>query len=167
MKGLAIKGSPLMRAGSRVGIVNDLLFDWDEAYVVALLFTVAGTEGDFVLTIDDVDGVHSDAVEVHPHASPIPLTDTPRHRDLPSLNWVIGQTVQTETGQVVGTVSDLEIDPRTWKVQAFEVVHDFAQAFHEGPHTVPLSDVLRPGEQSITIREDALKETENAQQSGK
>lgn len=164
MNGMQIKGTRLESEGGQpAGLINDLLFDQAESRVEALLFTVSGVNGDFVLDVAGVAGVSPSAVRIRQDATPIPLADTPRHHDLPSLNWVIGQTVQTEDGKVLGKVSDVTVDTATWALTSFEVVGDFADAFRSGPLRITPNDLLRPGEQSITVREHSIKEEHHAQ----
>lgn len=152
MRATEIKGLPVA-AGEREtpGTVTDLILDLDERRVLALQVMVPGIAVEYGLEVADVGGITGEGVQTSPVARILPLTDLPALQPKPTFNWMIRQNVLSENGTLLGKLTDLEIDPATWQVTAFDLVRDYARDFSQGPLRVPANQVLATGRESIIV----------------
>jgi uncharacterized protein YrrD len=80
-----------------------------------------------------------------PDAALIPLDDSSRFEGLPSFNGIVEEKAMTESGTVIGKLSDLEIDERTWSVTAYDVITSTLEALEGGERRVPADRLVLAG----------------------
>ncbi|MGH2448036.1 MAG: hypothetical protein ACRDFS_05470 [Chloroflexota bacterium] len=159
MKGTEIKGLLVepADAGMGQGSVDDLILDSEERRVLALQLIWTGAPRPFVAPVEGIKSVDARAVVLEPLTNIIPLQDSPALIGKPTLNSLLEIEALNESGQVVGRLADVEVEVPEWTISSYDVRGDFAEAFYQGLHRVPVSEV-RSGARSLTLTDRAIKE---------
>lgn len=143
MKATDVKGLPVHPAGSvdTTGTVGDLILDLDERRVLALLVNPVQDSVQYVLEIGDVERVDTGSIIARRDGAIQPLTDTPHVSVYPTFNRLFNEDAMTDTGQNLGKVVDLTIQPGTWEIIEYDVVDSYVDAFEHGSKAIPANRV--------------------------
>ncbi len=152
LKGKAVVG---IEDARRLGTVDDVFVDPAGWRIAGLRIKPAGGGSDQVVSGENVERIGRDAVTV---ATTDALRPIDRERDLtglPSLNAMMNSTVVTEGGEMLGTISGVELDADARKVQAFEYGGGgLANLFGRQHHLEP-ENIVGIGSRLVTVREAA------------
>lgn len=152
MKGTDIKGLPVRSENTgRAGeTVNDLILDTEERRVLALQLLPTGGGTLDVLPVDAVARIDQQGVVVERGAAPLPASDCPRYESKPTLNKIIQEDVVTQTGRNLGKLADIDVDPQTWHITAYDVAGNMTEVFRHDLRRIPAEDVVT-GEKMIMV----------------
>lgn len=155
MKATSIKGLPVrpQDGDADTGTVADLLLDSEERRVLA--FHVSRLENDtiYVLDVSDVISVSDDGVVAQPDAVFLPEPDAQRYDTLPTLGRMLEEKAMTESGRILGKLSDIDVDTATWKVTGYDVVGNLAEAFQHGEQRIAAEEVISAGAQMLLVED--------------
>jgi len=152
MKSSDIKGLPVEPVGpGRQAHISDLILDIEQRNVLALQLDWSGVDVPYAVAVGDVQNVTDSGVLLAPQATILPLADLPQFMPNPTLNRLLGENVLSESGQVLGTLQDVEIDLESWTISAYSVLRNVTAALEQGLDDFPAARVLT-GAESLTIR---------------
>lgn len=155
-----LRGHPLVdiSAGKTIGKVDDVLFDEQRRVIQAF-----ATRGHFLRGPTLVPALQAtiglDAVTFQPGA--LAGQDTSWLDKLPRASGLLGNRILSATGQFLGTVEDLRIDPTNGMLAAFELSPNQAGISHRlgsGHRILPLSSIINYGPDAIIASEGAISD---------
>ena len=158
-----IKGMPLMDVGTgrRLGTVDQVLLSHDYRYVEAYL--VGGgfmQKGQAFPATDATIGVDAITIPLSPGAEGV--QDIARIKNLPQAHRLLSMPLLTDTGRVVGKLSDVRINPHSGLVVAYEIRppnEGLAERLRHVPGRVlPATAVQQHGEDALIITEAQARE---------
>ena len=163
LKGRAVV---VLSNAEKVGQVDDVLFDAPFRQVLGFRVKKGGLLGKTeALPRESVTSIGADALTV---ASQELINDETRFAQLAgaaTLSKVTGTKVVTESGQLLGTISHLEIDDEAHSVMAYVLSASLAErVMRHQAEVVRASEVIRLGEGGIMIVPDAVGARLQAQQ---
>ncbi|HXA28208.1 MAG TPA: PRC-barrel domain-containing protein [Candidatus Angelobacter sp.] len=136
---------------TRLGAIDDVLFDASGRDVVA--FRVKG--GPFsrgaALERDDVAAIGPDAIMVAAPAALNEFKRLPALDDALRLDRLRGTRVVTEGGELLGTVSDLEIDGEARYVQSYVLRGSATQRLRHRQPIIPVGQVTHRGDSGLLV----------------
>ena len=155
LKGRAVV---VLANAEKVGQVEDILFDAPFRQVLGFRVKKGGLLGKTeALPRESVTSIGPDALTV---ASPEMINDEERFAQLggaATLGKVIGTKVVTESGQLLGTISQLEIDQDARSVTSYVLSASIVdRVMRHGEEAVQASEVVRLGEGGIMVVADAV-----------
>ena len=156
MRATEIRGRLVRPAGSSevTGSVTDLILDLGQRRVVALTVLRQENQTLYVLGVEDVQSV-DDVVETLADSVLIPVQATPQYAGLPVFSGMLEEKALTESGKVVGKLTDLEIDERSWNITAYDVVEGALQSLDQDQHRVPAEQVMSAGAHMLLVADKA------------
>lgn len=157
MRATEVKGCGVHPADSEelTGTVTDLVLDVGERRIVSLLVQ-RDDKTLYSLSVGDIQRVGED-IETMRDAALIPLDDSTRPDGLPSFNSMVEEKAMTESGTVIGKLSDLEIDERTWNVTAYAVVTSTLEALEHGERCLPADQLVSAGAHMLLVSDSAAE----------
>lgn len=156
MKATAMRGLPVSPQGSAgvTGTVSDFLLDLEERRILAL--QVTSDDGTvYVLDVGDVESVEDREVNASADAVLLPQADAEQYETLPTLGRMLEEKAMTESGRVLGKLTDIDVDTTTWVVTGYGVVSNFADALQHGEQEIPTTDVLNAGAHVLLVKDNA------------
>ncbi len=114
LKGIAVVSTD---EGARIGRVEESLFDPQDLHLAA--FRIKGDNGTFIVPLDKVQGIGADAVMV---ANSAATQVTAADSTLVGWQALQKRKVVDETGTLLGTVNDMDVDTTTGLVVVL-IVH--------------------------------------------
>lgn len=155
-----LKGLPLVDVGTgrRLGTLEHVLLSRDYRYVEAYMVGGGFMHKDKAFPATDANiGADAIAIRLPPGAEGV--EDIAHIKDLPSAHKLLSMPLLTDTGRVVGKVSDVRIDPHSGSVVAYEVrpaSERLAERVrHVPPRVLPATAVQQHGADALIIT-DAL-----------
>ncbi len=144
-----------LAGGHKLGTVADVLTDSSYRQVQAL--RVKPTEGgpDYVVSTDHVQAIGSDVVTVDDRDSLARVDQVPELTRLPSLNSLLGDHVVTERGDVLGTISEVDVDPSSRRIVALQYTSSALAGLLGRQHALEPQDVIGIGPSIVTVKETA------------
>ena len=148
--------------GKELHSVQDLLFDPQENVVRALLINIGGWfSNDKVLMLRDIHSIGKDAVVIQSErlltsANRVPKPVTTVAKGEKYLN---SRTIITEGGTNMGKISDMDFDPKTGNVIAFEVTPNTLVTTQSGKKYIKIEDIITVGK-NATIVKDSTTSTD-------
>jgi len=173
---MLIKGSNVIglkviavREGEVIEDVDDLIFSPKDHQVKALLVKTKGLISDAkVVLLKDIKSIGRDAVivesrDVLKKASDVsePVSSISRDGEFLTKTKII-----TETGNDLGTVSDIYFDPMGGTVEELEVSGGGLEDFRSGKKRVKITDVITVGRDATIVRGYAEERVEEQAQKG-
>jgi uncharacterized protein YrrD len=152
MHATEIRGRLVCPAGSGevTGSVTDLILDLGQRRVLAIIVLRQQNQTRYVLGVEDVQAVH-DVVETLADSVLIPLEATQQYEGLPVFSGMLEEKALTESGKVVGRLTDLEIDDRSWNITAYDVVEGALQTLDLDSHRLPADRVMSAGAHMLLV----------------
>jgi uncharacterized protein YrrD len=135
----------------KVGAVNDVLFDATGRDVIGFRVRRGRFGRGAGLVRDQVAAIGPDAIMV---AAPTALNDLkrlPAQADALRLDKLRGTTVVTEAGEVLGTVSDLEVDGQAQHVLAYVLRGTLMQRMRHRQPAIPVWQVTHRGDRGLMV----------------
>jgi len=135
----------------KVGAVNDVLFDATGRDVIGFRVRRGRFGRGAGLVRDQVAAIGPDAIMV---AAPTALNDLkrlPALADALRLDKLRGTTVVTEGGEVLGTVSDLEVDGEAQHVLAYVLRGTVMQRMRHQQPAIPVWQVTHRGDRGLMV----------------
>jgi uncharacterized protein YrrD len=162
-KGNRLIGMPVVAVdrGVEVELVRDLVVDRPHKRVVALLVEREGWFGGpaRVLPLRDVHIFGEDAVMVRTSEAIVEADKVPDIREaLAQHSRLSGTRLMSSEGQVLGTIKDLDFDPRTGDVKSFEVSKGLLADVISGRSEVSAGDDAVVGDDAVIVSADAAAE---------
>jgi uncharacterized protein YrrD len=139
---------------ARLGQVDDVLFDPEFRRVLGFRIKKGLLSHSEALPRDRVQAIGPDALTV---ASPDAINEEGRYPELSAakgLGDVHGTRVVTETGSLVGTVNELEIDDAAQTVLTYTLQGSLLDKLRGEHASIEPNEVLRLGEGGIMIVKD-------------
>jgi sporulation protein YlmC with PRC-barrel domain len=135
--------------GTRLGRIEDVLFDTSSLNVAALAVTTAN--GRTILPIAAVRSVGTDAIMVESNAAAqVPTGSTTAGAVQRSLKDLSGIKVVNAEGSYLGDVKEIEIDPTTRALTGLEVQRGGVLGLGATTHAVPASAIRSIGPDLVT-----------------
>ncbi len=155
-----LRGHPLIdiTKGKRIGVVHDLLFD-PQRRTIQAFSTKGGLLHPSTLVPTAKATIGADAVTFQPGA--LAGQDTSWLHTLPRASDLIGRRVHSNTGQLLGTVAELRIDPGSNTLLALELAPEQTGAalrLGSARRLLAANSVISYGPDTIVAREEGLSE---------
>jgi len=158
MKLSELRGKPVIgMAGARkVGVVEDALVDSSHRKIEALIVKAERTGHEYVVSSEHIRAIGPDAVTIDSQDSLQTREQAPGLAGLTSLDSLIHSRIVTQGGQVLGTISEVDIDPTSREVQSFEYDGGaLGGLLGRRRHTLDPKDVIGVGHGIVTVTEAA------------
>ena len=146
--------------GEKIGTVEDVLLRPEEQRLGALVVKSSSFAGPQILLAADISSVGGDAVATQ---SAEKLQDQARFSEsvqesvqLVSVGESSGRKVATSSGNYVGDLSDVHIDPVTGKVTGYEVTGGLFERMFGRSHTIKASEYSRLGKDMLIVADEAI-----------
>jgi uncharacterized protein YrrD len=161
LKGIAVVS---VTEGAKLGRVEEVLFDTQALKVAA--FRAKGDGQAFVVPFEQVKNIGTDAVMVESSRVTQAASQGSPFSGLPGLDQLKGLKVVDGNGTFLGTVSHVEFDPVTGRVEGLSA-HKGGVLGLGGTTTALGTDaIVSVGTELITVRADAVPQPEAAEQAG-
>jgi sporulation protein YlmC with PRC-barrel domain len=109
-----------VQGARKVGSVDDVFVDPADWHIAALSIKSKSGGPGYLVSKEYIQGIGPDAVTV-PTSDALQLMDRAQlPAGLPSLRAMLNSKVVTEDGELLGTISGVEIEANTRRVRAFE-----------------------------------------------
>jgi sporulation protein YlmC with PRC-barrel domain len=139
--------------GTRVGRIEDVLFDTGALHVAALVVTTAG--GRSIVPVAAVRSIGSDAVTVESGAAVQASAPSSSNNLLRSLKDLSGTKVVNAEGTYLGEVQEIEIDPTSRALTGLDVRRGGVLGLGGTSVTVPAAAIRSIGPDLITAEVSA------------
>ena len=158
MKADAIKNMAVVSIadGAKLGYVDDLVFDARDLRIAAVRVSAEGQKA--LIPFDQIQNIGSDAITVPgPERRQLPgaAGSVP---DQPNLDAIGKLKVVNEAGTLLGTIKDLEVDPKSGAVMQLGVHKGGVLGIGGSSYTVAPKDVISVGEELIVVRAEHVTE---------
>lgn len=152
----------IKETGEQVSQVEDLLYDPINQEIVGYLVDPGGwfAKAKIILT-GDVDVVGHDAVMIKSSEAVTNASDIPQdeYANITTReNTLTNTKVITDDGNDVGSISDIYFDPKTGKVNKYEVSEGIKSVV-TGKKTIEAVDVLSIGKDAAVVKKSALSDS--------
>jgi sporulation protein YlmC with PRC-barrel domain len=166
MKAVEIRGLSVHPEGETTltGTVSDLVLDAEARHVRALVVQVPDGDLAYLLQVADIVRIDEESVAVTPDAALLPQADAARFDGLPTLARMLEEKVITESGHILGKLTDIDINPSSWTVTEYGVVGNLADALERGSRAIPPAEVLNAGAHMLLVKDSAPEERSAAEQ---
>lgn len=157
MKFSELKGKAVVnfQDAKKIGEIHDLYFDPNSQRIAGLDIKEGGLFGHTAcVPATDIRSIGPDAVMVSPAVEQADK-DSFNPQGLQSLADVANDKVVTDTGALVGQVSDVLIDPGAMAVVGYEIG---GNGLFSKPRQFPATPQIRYGDELITIPEQLLNQ---------
>ena len=158
MKVSEIKGKKVVTVpeGENIGTVEDVLLHPEEQRLGALVIKSPRLAGPQIVLAEDISAVGGDVVAIHRAER---LQDQARFSEsvqLVSVGESSGRKVATSSGNYVGDLSDVHVDPATGKVTGYEVTGGLFERMFGRSHTIKASEYSRLGKDMLIVADEAI-----------
>ncbi|HUX88220.1 MAG TPA: PRC-barrel domain-containing protein [Chloroflexota bacterium] len=144
-----------LTGAQKLGKVDDAFSDSYAGKIVGLKITGLQDGTELVTSIEHVKSIGPDAVIVDSKDSLEAAGAASNVANLISLKSLLNNRVVTEGGQVLGTLYDVEIDPRTHQIVDYHYDGGpLGEIFHRG-HILQPKDVIGSGPGLVTVSSSA------------
>lgn len=168
IKGSSVIGSKVItvKEGREVEDVDDIIYDPLDNRVKALLVDSGGLFTDAtVILLEETQSIGENTVLIDSeralkHASDV----SPSVSNIAKGNTYLTQKrIVTEDGRQLGVITDIYFDPKTGKVEEFEVSQGLEDV-RSGKKRIKISDVVTVGQDATIVREYAVEEFQKQSQ---
>lgn len=139
----------------KIGSVDDVLVDPSFRRIEAVLVKPGGRQSDYFVATDQLRGIGPDAVTVVSQEAVQDLRQAPDKARLPVAGSVLNSRIVTERGEVLGTISEVLLDPNTYSIQAFEFTTGALGSLFGRQHQLDLRHLVGVGSGVVTVTEAA------------
>lgn len=154
LKGMTVVS---LEGAHRLGAVDDLWLDLKNQRVLGLRIKTGGLiPGHQAMLLEDIKSVGQDAVTVGDETK---LNDERKFSELKGasgMDAVDHARVMNESGTVLGTVSDLEMDLNSGAITQYVLSGSLIDGLRHREHVVPVSAVRSVGEKLIVVTDDQV-----------
>ena len=163
MRATDITGLPVQPEGTDdvTGTVSDIVLDAEERRAVAIIVTRAENETLYVLDVGDIVTVDDRGVRARRDAEILPLSDARQYDSTPSFGRMLEEKAMTESGRVLGKLTDLDLDTSSWKVTGYEIADGYNQVLEHGEQCLSPDQLVSAGAHLLLVR-DAVDEMPEA-----
>lgn len=140
--------------GKEIKKIEDVIYDGKENKVLAFLVDSGGLFSNAkVIFLEDTKGIGKDAVIIESEKNIKDTSKVPKNvgNIARESNYLTKTRVITEQGRDLGQISDILFDPKTGKVEEFEVTQGLAN-LKSGKKTFKITDILTIGEDATIVR---------------
>ncbi len=157
MKLSSLKSKPVIAVtgAAKVGNVDDALADLRLERIEALRVRTGRRQPPRFVSMADVRAIGKDAAIVASADALKSTEDAPTLARLYSLSSLLGSSVVTEAGQVLGTVADVDFDPASRQILDLECDRGRLGTLFGRRYPIMTRDVLGVGEGLVTVSEEA------------
>jgi uncharacterized protein YrrD len=132
MNATKLRGMPVVsiQTAERLGEVRDILVDTSSQRLVALELKQGSSSTGETVPVEDIYSVGKDAITLREERTASSLSEEdPGHEELRAgrpegvvaLKKLQGAKALSFSGNLLGTISDLEVDPATFEITAYEL----------------------------------------------
>lgn len=150
-----LKGRPVVAidGGEQLGAIKDVLFNLDERAAQAVTISSGGLfhGSSTVIAMSDIHSIGNDAVMVPSRDVLRGDEDTPVYRQYPGIKELTSLKVMTKSGEHVGEVSTLRINPEDGHLTDIEVRRAGAMGAFREHVTVPAAHVISIGKDMVVV----------------
>ncbi|HVM29426.1 MAG TPA: PRC-barrel domain-containing protein [Candidatus Limnocylindrales bacterium] len=164
-KGKNVIGQPVLgfADGRRLDTVKDLVLSGTDDSVVALLVDEGGLlSHSRIVPFDQIRSFGRDAVVIEDKQAIISASHS---REISKIlnrdEKLLGKKVVTDTGDGLGSISDMYFDDQTGRILGFEVSGGLIGDIARGTSYLALEDIERMGPDVIFVRPDTGEDLEN------
>lgn len=155
-KSKAFIGMPIytLEKGKRLGTVKDVIYDGERSKLIAFTLEEPGliSPERRILPFDKVGSIGRDAIMIEKDDVLIETKDYPEEaRQLSQKGTLIGKRVITQSGNILGNITDILIDEDTGKAISFEVSGGVARDIGTGRNYVGAPEVVNLGEDAVIV----------------
>ena len=149
--------------GRQVGRVHDLIFDHKRNLILGFLADEGGWFSSAkVLPLERVKTIGADAVVVETEDAIMLADEHIEMREILETSMVVrGTKLMTESGKLVGTLSDLLFDEVSGRVESYEVSGGLFADMYNGRSLVPANASLRLGKDVAFVADETIDLLEN------
>ena len=150
IKGIAVVA---INDGSRLGTINDVLFDLDNQRIRAFIVGSGGlfSSNDRILDMSDVKSIGTDAVMIESRDQLIADRNDTRYQAFPNVAKTTSLRVVSESGSLVGDLANVQFDQADGRLADIEVSpHGLLGTFRSNL-IVPASAVVRFGQDVAVV----------------
>lgn len=141
--------------GQTIGTVENLVIDPQRQAIAALVLAEHRNPSYCkIIPFNRVRGIGSYAVTVDNHQTPIAAKDAPEILSILKDNSAafLGKRVISKDGQLLGTVDEFHIDPKTGRVSALEISGRLLHSLLKGRYLLPVRFVETIGRDTIITK---------------
>jgi uncharacterized protein YrrD len=149
LKGRAVVS---LTQAEKIGSVASVILDPAASRVAGLTVRTGILGGAKILRASDIRSLGIDAVTIHD--SSLLHDDTgevPELKDLPTLDEMIEMKIISESGQLLGTLGNVEIDPDQYQITRYELSGTFWDQLKHSNRTFDAVPGLRFGKQLLVV----------------
>jgi uncharacterized protein YrrD len=144
-----------LEGAQRLGTVDGLLLDLKNQRVLGLrVKTRSFLPGHRAMLLEDITSVGQDAVTVADATKLVDEKKLPAFADAADMSAVDRARVLNESGTVLGTVSDLEVDLNSGAITQYILSGSLIDGLRHREHVVPVAEVRSAGEKLIVVVDD-------------
>lgn len=158
-------GLPILviKDGKEVGSVREFVVDFDNGLILGLLLSAGILERNRVIKIRDVKEFGKDSIMIEDEKVIMPLRMIGVFRDLLKKKIKIkGNRVVTESGEELGEVKNYEVDDISYKISKIFVSEGVLKDLFKGELIVRADNIVSIGKDAIIVRDNVVKEKDEA-----
>ncbi len=157
MKVSELEGKTVITAqGENIGTVADVLLRTEEQRVGALVVKSPRFAGPQILLAEDIGSFGGDVVPARSGDNLQDQTRLDESAQMVSFGEAPGRKVATASGNYVGDLSDVHIDPATGRITGYEVTGGvFARIFGH-THTIEAGEYTRLGKDLLIVADKVI-----------
>ena len=156
MKLSELKGKPVvdLATARKVGVVDDALVNPSQQKIEGLLIKTERRAPEYAVSTEHVRGIGKDAVTIDEPNSLRTLDQAPNLTGLLHLSSMIHSRVVTQSGKVIGSISDIAFDPASGMLQNLEYNEGGLGALLGRHRTLNPSDMIGVGQGIVTVTDN-------------
>lgn len=150
-----------LATGEYIAVVRDLLFDPKVGKVAAFVVEPSNTrewpDEDLVLPLASVYKVGEDAVTVENRHAIRPMSEVPEVLQADGDESVIGRSVMTTGGNLLGIVDDILVDTTDGTILGYSLSDGLIKDWVNGQIAIPASQSYYFGQEAMIVPEDTTE----------
>jgi uncharacterized protein YrrD len=158
-----LKGRPVVSItdANKIGNIDDVLFDDQLHDVVGFTFKQGMFSHTDALLRDQVSKIGQDAITISGQDVINDVRRIPQLANAMTSHQAAGTKILTESGTLVGTITDLELDDEARTVVRYILDAPLLDRLRHQQQTIPATDVLKRGEGGIMVIKDTATPPES------
>ena len=133
--------------GEKVGVVDDILLDTNQRRIQSFVIGSGGLFGGKTGIVDmaDVRSIGTDAIMIEDRSVIHGSRDEDRYRAFPDVRAVTSLRVVTASGEFVGNLDTLQVEPASGAIAALEVAKGGLLGAFRSNNIIPVEQVISIG----------------------
>lgn len=157
MRGMAVVS---IEDAEKIGSVQDLILNPDEQRVVAIRVKSAEGREASIIPVDEIEAIGRDAITIRDTRGM--ATEIPMEIGTVYLSRLLGTKVLTRSGELLGTVAEVEMDGYDFGITGYELSTGVVSNVFGNRKRLPATDPVHFGKDILMVRDSQYERPEGS-----